>query len=222
MNEKELLARMEQSIINYDKDEAVQLARVALDEGIEPTQALNEGLIKGIGVVGDLFGKTELFLPELVMAGEAMSAASSILEEAIKKAGGQVKYLARGVSGTVQGDIHDIGIKLVTTFLNANGFDILFLGTDISSSLFIDEVRESKAELLLLSALLPTTMLNQKDVIEGLKDAGIRDSVKVLVGGAPVTQDWADQIGADGYGVDASAAVQVAKKLVDSLGHLAT
>ncbi len=214
MDNKELFAKMEQSIINYDKDEAVRLAKMALGKGIEPAEAINEGFVKGIQAVGGLFGREEIFLPELVMGAEAMAAATDILGEAIKKSGRKAKYLAKGIAGTVQGDIHDTGIRLVTTFLVANGFDIIFLGTDIPSSLFVEKAKELKPDLILLSALLTTTMPNQKEVIDSLKGAGIRENVKVLVGGAPISQDWADQIGADGYGENASAAVEVAKKLI--------
>lgn len=214
MGNKELFAKMEQSIINYDKEEAVRLAKMALEKGIEPAVTINEGFVKGIQAVGDLFGREEIFLPELVMGAEAMTAATDILGEAIKKSGGKAKYLAKGIAGTVQGDIHSIGISLVTTFLVANGFDIVFLGTDIPSSLFVDKAKELKPDLILLSALLTTTMPNQKEVIDSLKEAGIRENVKVIVGGAPVSQDWAEQIGADGYGWNAPAAVEAVKKLM--------
>jgi len=214
MNNKELFTKMEQSIINYDKDEAVRLAKVVLEKGIEPAVAINEGFVKGIQAVGDLFGREEIFLPELVMGAEAMTAATGILGEAIKKSGGKAKYLAKGIAGTVEGDIHDIGIRLVTTFLVANGFDIVFLGINIPSSLFVEKAKELKPDLILLSALLTTTMPNQKEVIDSLKEAGIRENVKVIVGGAPVSQDWAEQIGADGYGENAGAAVEVVKKLM--------
>jgi len=214
MDNKGLFAKMEQSIINYDKDEAVRLANMALEKGIEPVAAINEGFVKGIQAVGDLFGREEIFLPELVMGADAMTAATDILGEAIKKSGGKAKYLATGIAGTVEGDIHVIGINLVTTFLVANGFNIKFLGTNVSSSLFVDQAKELKPDLILLSALLTTTMPNQKEVIDSLKEAGIRENVKVIVGGAPVSQDWADKIGADGYGENAGAAVEVAKKLM--------
>jgi len=214
MDNKELFAEMEQSIINYDKDEAVRLANMALEKGIEPVAAINEGFVKGIQAVGDLFGREEIFLPELVMGADAMTAATDILGEAIKKSGGKAKYLATGIAGTVEGDIHVIGINLVTTFLVANGFGIKFLGTNVPSSLFVDQAKELKPDIILLSALLTTTMPNQKEVIDSLKEAGIRENVKVIVGGAPVSQDWADQIGADGYGENAGAAVEVAKKLM--------
>jgi corrinoid protein of di/trimethylamine methyltransferase len=213
VDNKELFTKMEQSIINYDKDEAVQLAKMALEKGIDPVVVINEGFVKGIQTVGALFEKEEIFLPELIMGAEAMAAATNILEEAIKKSGGKVKYLAKGIAGTVQGDVHDIGIRLVTTFLVANGFDMVFLGTDISPSLFVEKAKELKPDLILLSAMLTTTMPNQKVVIDNLKEAGLIERVKVIVGGAPVSRDWADQIGADGYGQNAIAAVEVAKKL---------
>ena len=214
MSNTELFARMEQSIINYDKEEAVLLAKMALEQGIEPAEAINNGFIKGIKAVGALFGEGDIFLPELVMGADAMSAVSDVLGESIKQSGGNVQYLARGIAGTVQGDIHDIGIKLVTTFMATNGFDITFLGVDIPTSLFIEKVNELKPDFILLSALLSTTIHRQKEVIDSLKEAGIRENVKVMIGGAIVTQEWADQIGADGYGMDAVAAVAVVKNLM--------
>jgi len=213
MGNKEFFAEMEQSIVNYDKDRAIRLAKMALQKGIEPAAAIDQGFAKGIQVVGGLFGEGEIFLPELIMGAEAMSAATDILGEAIKKSGGKAKYLAKGIAGTVQGDIHEIGIRLVTTLLIADGFDITFLGADIPSSLFVEKAKELKPDFILLSALLTTTMPNQKEVIDSLKEAGIRENVKVIVGGAPVSQDWAKQIGADGYGENAGAAVEVARKL---------
>ncbi len=214
MERAELFTEMERSIVNYDKDEAIRLAQLALEKGVSPAEAINEGFLKGIQAVGDLFGEEDIFLPELIMAGDAMSAASAILGEHIKKSGGKVKYLAKGISGTVKGDIHDIGIKLVTTFLTANGFDMTFLGTDIPASVFVDKAKELEADLVLLSALLQTTMQYQKEVIDCLIESGIRKNVKVLVGGAVISQDWANEIGADGYGTDANAAAVVAMKLI--------
>ena len=214
MNNTQLFAKMEQSIINYDKEEAVRLAKVALEQGIEPAETMNRGFIKGIQAVGNLFGEGDIFLPELVMGADAMSAVSDVLAESMKKSEGKVQYLAKGIAGTVQGDIHDIGIKLVTTFLVANGFDITFLGVDIPSSFFVDKAKELKPDLILLSALLTTTIPRQKEVIDSLKEACMRENVKVMVGGAVVTQEWADEIRADGYGTDAVAAVAMAKKLM--------
>ncbi|MGB5932922.1 MAG: corrinoid protein [Anaerolineae bacterium] len=214
MDNKEFFTKMGQSIINYDEDEAVRLAKMALEKGIDPVVGIDEGFIKGIQTMGDLFSRGEIFLPDLVMAAEAMAAATGILEEAVKKSGQKPKYLAQGIAGTVEGDIHDIGIRLVTTLLVVNGFDIIFLGTDIPSSLFVEKAKELKPDLVLLSALVTTTMPKQKEVIDRLKEAGIRERVKVLVGGAPVSQGWADQIGADGYAENAVAAVEVVKRLI--------
>jgi len=214
MDNRELFVEMQQSIVNYDKAEASRLAKMTLEKSIDPALAINEGFAKGIQIVGDMFGKDEIYLPELAMSADAMTAATDILGEAIKKSGGKAKYLAKGIAGTVKGDIHVIGINLVATFLVANGFDIEYLGTDIPSSVFVEKARELEADIILLSALLTTTMPSQKEVIDDLKEAGIRKNVKVIVGGAPVSQDWADKIGADGYGQNASAAVGVAKKLL--------
>ena len=130
MNNTQLFAKMEQSIINYDKEEAVRLAKVALEQGIEPAETMNRGFIKGIQAVGNLFGEGDIFLPELVMGADAMSAVSDVLAESMKKSEGKVQYLAKGIAGTVQGDIHDIGIKLVTTFLTAVGIEDLSVKID--------------------------------------------------------------------------------------------
>jgi corrinoid protein of di/trimethylamine methyltransferase len=215
MDNKEFFTKMGQSIINCDKDEAVRLAEMVLEKGIDPVVAIEEGFVKGIQTVGDLFGRGEIFVPDLVMAAEAMAAATGVLEDAIKQSGKRVKYLAKGIAGAVEGDIHDIGIRLVTTMLVGNGFEIIFLGADIPSSLFVEKAKELEPDLVLLSALMTTTMPEQKEVIDSLKGAGIRKRVKVLVGGAPVSQDWADQIGADGYAENAVAAVEVVKRLMD-------
>lgn len=214
MNNKELFAKMAQSIIDSDKDEAVRLANEALETGIEPTDAIDEGFVKGIQVVGDLFEREEIYLPELVMAADAIAGATEVLSEAIKKSGKEANFLGKGVAGAVQGDLHDIGIRLVTTMLIANGFDIEFLGTDIPASRFVEKAKETNADLILLSSLLTTTMSNQKEVIASLKEAGLREQVKVIVGGAPVTEGWVEEIEADGYGENAVAAVQVVKHVM--------
>jgi corrinoid protein of di/trimethylamine methyltransferase len=214
MNIEELFAEMEQSIIRCDEDEAVRLAKMVLEMGIDPVMAIEEGFARGIRVVGELFDRGEIFVPDLVIAADAMTAATSVLEEAIKGSGRQVSYVAKGIAGTVEGDIHDIGIRLVSTMLIGSGIDITFLGSDIPTSLFVEKAEELKPDLILLSALLTTTMPKQKEVIDGLKEAGIRENVKVLVGGAPVSQSWADQIGADGYAENATAAVELVKRLI--------
>ena len=164
--------------------------------------------------VGRQYGAGDMFLPDLVMAGEAMKAAVAVLEPEMQRTGAERKMLGKVVLGTVKGDIHEIGKTLVGTMLTANGFQVFDLGTDVPTMKFVAKVREVNADMVGLSALLTTTMTGQRDVIEALKEGGLKDGVKVMVGGAPVTRGWADEIGADGYSEDAIGAVAVAKKLM--------
>lgn len=214
MVNKELFEKMKQSIINGDKAEATQLAKGALEKRIDPLAAIDEGFIKGIEEVGECFEREEIYLPELVMGAEAMMAAAKVLEEVMKDRGEKPKTLGKALAGTIEGDIHDIGKNIVCTFFTVNGFDVVDLGVSVPSSHFVDKVKELKPDFVLLSALLTTILPAQKDVIDSLKRAGIRENVKVLVGGAPVSPDWANQIGADGYGENAIGAVDLAKKLI--------
>jgi 5-methyltetrahydrofolate--homocysteine methyltransferase len=163
--------------------------------------------------VGELFASGEYFLPDLIIGGEAMKAALAVLEPALT--GGQEReVLGRVVLGTVEGDLHEIGKTLVGTMLTANGFLVTDIGIDKSAADFVAAVTENNATLVGASALLTTTMSEQQKIVEALQEAGLRDRVKVIVGGAPVTQNWADKIGADGYAEDAISAVTLAKKLV--------
>ena len=174
---------------------------------------INEGLTKGIDRVGELFASGEYYLPDLIIGGEAMKNALAILEPAL--AGDQEREIAgRVVLGTVEGDLHEIGKTLVGTLLTANGFQVTDIGIDKPASEFIAAVKETSATLVGASALLTTTMLQQQKIIEALQEAGLRDQVKVMVGGAPITQSWADKIGADGYADDAISAVALAKRIV--------
>jgi len=210
----ELFIRMAQAVIDGEKEKAVELAQEALHLAIPPLEAINKGYIVGIQKVGELFEKGDFFLPELVMGAEAMQAALAVFEPELKKRQEERERLGTAVAGTVEGDIHEIGKRLVCTMLVANGFDVLDLGPDVSAETFIEKVRELKPDLLLLSALMTTTMPEQKLVIEALKGAGLRERVKVMVGGAAVSPSWAGEIGADGYADNAIEAVQVAKGLV--------
>lgn len=209
-----LFASMQQTIIDGDPDAAVELARQALAEGIDPLEAVNKGYFPGMQVVGRDFGAGQLFLPDVVLAAEAMKKASAVLEPEMKKRGAQRQSLGRVVLGTVKGDVHEIGKSLVGTLLSANGFEVFDLGVDVPFEKFAEKAREVDADIVGVSALLTTTMTGQRNVIETLDGAGLRPKVKVMVGGAPVTRSWADEIGADGYSEDAIGAVDVAKALL--------
>jgi corrinoid protein of di/trimethylamine methyltransferase len=206
---------MAQSIIDGEVEEASQLARQAIEAGIDPLAAINDGFVKGLDHVGEEFGCGEMFLPDLVLAAEAMKAAVSVLEPELERTGQERAVLGKVVIGTVAGDIHDIGKTLVATMLSASGFQVFDLGVDVDVAAFAEKAREVEANIVGVSSLLTTTMVKQRDVIEALDDMGLRPQVKVMVGGAPVTQSWADEIGADGYSEDAIGAVQLARTLVE-------
>ena len=209
-----IFARMAQSVIDGEVELAEELAQKGLDAGLPAVDILDQGYVKGIEEVGDLFGRGEFFLPELVQGAEAMKAAVSVLQPALDAAGAGRSRMGVAVAGTVAGDIHEIGKTIVCSMLSAAGFAVTDVGCDVPVDAFIAKVEELKPDLLLLSALLTTTMPNQQKTIEALKSSGLREGVKVMVGGAPTTRAWADEIGADGYAEDAIEAVVVAKGLV--------
>jgi len=211
---EELFKAMAQSVIDGDPDLAAELAQKAIEQGIDPLDAINKGFVPGVDYVGEQYGKGEMFLPDLVLAGEAMKAAVAVLEPEIARRGGQRQTLGTVVIGTVEGDIHDIGKTLVATMLSVGGFKVHDLGVDVSVGKFVEVARAVNADIVAMSALLTTTMVRQQDVIEALEDAGLRSRLKVMVGGAPVTRSWAEEIGADGYSEDAIGAVAVAKQLL--------
>jgi len=207
------LERLKNAVVNLDIDEAKKVAEAALEAGVKPLDAIEKGLAKGIRIVGDRFEKGEAFLAELVVAAEAMKSAMSVFEPAIRR--GRYKKAAKGkvVIGTVEGDIHDVGKDIVGTILSVYGFEVYDLGVNVSSEKFVEKVGEIKADIVGMSALLTTTMPEMKEVIEALEKANLRDKVKVMVGGAPVSEEWAEEIGADAYAADAMEAVKVAEKL---------
>ncbi|MCJ7533044.1 MAG: corrinoid protein [Anaerolineales bacterium] len=210
----QLFEDMAKSVINGEVDEAKQLAQQAIEQGIKPLDAINNGFVAGINYVGEQFGIGEMFLPELVMAVEAMKSAVVVLEPELQKQGTERKLLGNVVIGTVKGDIHDIGKTLVATMLSASGFQVYDLGCDVSAETFLEKSRQVNADIVGLSSLLTTTMVYQKDIIRAFKEAGLRSKVKIIVGGAPVTDDWIQEIGADGTSKDAFGAVALAKQLV--------
>jgi len=210
----ELFESMKQSIIDGDPDRAKELSQRVLAEGIPPLDAINRGFVPGLNLVGEQFQQGEMFLPDLVLAGEAMKAATAILEPEIQKVGATRETLGKVVLGTVKGDIHEIGKTLVGTMLSASGFEVFDLGVDVPFEKFAVKAMELNADIVGVSALLTTTMTGQKGVVEALERHGLRPRVKIMVGGAPVTQSWANEIGADGCGKDALAAVALAKSLL--------
>lgn len=210
----ELYSSMKQSIIDGDADLAEQFARLAIERGIDPLEAINQGFIVGVNHIGDQFSKGEAFLPELVMAGEAMKAAVSVLEPEMARRGTKRQMEGKVVLATIEGDIHDIGKTLVGTMLSAAGFEVYDLGVDVPITELASKAREVDADIVAVSALLTTTMVKQRDLIEALEDMNLRSGLKVMVGGAPVTRQWADEIGADGYSEDAVGAVAVARRLM--------
>jgi corrinoid protein of di/trimethylamine methyltransferase len=211
---QELFEAMAQSIIDGDSEAAESLANQAIAAGIDPLVAINQGFVVGVNHVGSEFSCGNAFLPELVMAGEAMKAAVGALEPEMARLGTSRQMLGTVVIGTIQGDIHDIGKTLVGTMLSAAGFQVYDLGVDVPVEKLVGKAREVNADIIGVSALLTTTMVRQRDVVEALDDMGLRPRIKVMVGGAPVTSEWVAEIGADGYSEDAIGAVAVAKKLV--------
>jgi len=214
MQNEELFKEMAQSIIDGEAEKAAELANQAVSLGIDPLEAINNGFVAGVNHVGDQFSCGNMFLPELVMAGEAMKAAVAVLEPELARRGTERKMLGKVVLCTVEGDIHEIGKTLVGTMLSATGFQVFDMGVDVPVMKVVEKAREVGADIVAMSALLTTTMVHQKDVIEALEDMGMRSKVKVMVGGAPVTQEWVKQIGADGYSEDAIGAAKVARQLL--------
>jgi corrinoid protein of di/trimethylamine methyltransferase len=203
-----------QSILDGDGDRAEKVAREALGEKLPLFEIIENGFVKGIREVGRLWEEGTIFLPELVMGAEAMKRAMAVLQPAIE-AGGEVQGSAGHVIiGTIEGDIHDIGKTLVATMLAANGFEVTDLGADVPVARFIDEAEARGGDCIAVSALLTTTMPGQRNIITELEKRSKRDRIKVMVGGAPCSEDWARQIGADGYAGDAVAAVRLAKRLM--------
>ena len=200
-------------VTDFDIDNAESVAKEAIDSGTDPMAAA-AALTDAIRQVGDAFGKGDLFLPDLVCASEVLKKAFPIINEAIDKKGQSQSSLGKVVIGTVFGDIHSIGKGMVATLLYAAGFKVIDLGINVKGEDFLKAVKDENADVLAMSALLTTTAMEQKKVIQGLKDAGLRDKVKVVVGGSPINQEFADLIGADGYGSTAPEGVKVVKRLL--------
>ena len=211
---EELFAAMRQSVIDGDADKAAALAQQALEQNVDPLVAIDEAYVPGIRYVGEQFRCGDLFLPDMMLAARAMQKAVAVLEPEMLARSSKRKVLGRVVLGTVKGDIHEIGKNLVAMMLTANGFEVFDLGVDVAPERFVEKAREVDATMVGVSALLTTTMTGQRAVVAALAEAGLREQVKVIVGGAPVTRAWAEEIGADGYGEDAVGAVTLARELV--------
>lgn len=207
------LKEIREAIITGRPDDAKDLAQKALQGGGEADKILNETLIPAIDEVGEKFGRNEIFFPEMLVSAMAMKEALSVLRPVLVDKG--IKAIGRVVLGTVQGDLHDIGKNLVGMLLEGAGFEVIDLGIDTPKELFIKATREKNPQLLALSALLTTTMPRMKEVIDMLEREGLREQVKVIIGGAPVTQQYADEIGADGYAPDAASAASKAKGILE-------
>jgi corrinoid protein of di/trimethylamine methyltransferase len=208
---EDAVTRLKNAVMNYEMETIADIAKQALKEGVDPLVAIEKGLAEGIKTVGDKFGKGEIFLPELVMGAEAMKAALAVLEPAVPKDKHR-SSAGKVLIGTVQDDIHEIGKNLVSTMLSSNGFEVVDLGVNVPAADFLKKADEVKPHMVAMSALMTTTMPRMAEVIAPLKKKS--NATKVIIGGAPVTDTYAKEIGADGYSGDASGAVDVAKKLV--------
>ncbi len=208
------LASIAEALQRGDAGKVEELIRLALEEELSPKEILENGLIKGMNVIGIKFKNNEIYVPEVLIAARAMHAGMNILRPKLVETG--VKNIGKVAIGTVRGDLHDIGKNLVKMMLEGAGFEVVDLGVDVSADKFVSAVKELQPDIVGMSALLTTTMVNMVEVINAFKSAGLRDKVKVMIGGAPVTQNYAKQIGADGYSPDAASAAEDAKRFIMS------
>jgi 5-methyltetrahydrofolate--homocysteine methyltransferase len=206
------LNNISESLQRGAAEKVEELVKKALEENLLPKKILEDGLIKGMGIIGAKFKKNEVYVPEVLIAARAMHAGMSILRPKLAETG--VKNIGTIAIGTVKGDLHDIGKNLVKMMLEGAGFEVIDLGIDVSVDKFVEAVKEHKPNIIAMSALLTTTMVNMPEVIKALEAAGLREKVKIMIGGAPITQNYADQIGADGYSPDAASAVDNAKTFI--------
>ncbi len=211
-----ILEKLREAVWYFDEDEVKRLSEEAVKTGLDPVEVLEEGLAKALREVGNRFGNGEAFITELIASAQVMEAGAEILNREIVKRGVTRKSVGKILIGTVEGDIHSIGKNIVKTMLTAAGFEVIDLGADVKSEEIVKKVKELKPDILGLSSLMTTTMVKQKEVIDELKKAGLRENVKVIVGGAPVTEAWVKEIGADACGLDASSAVKKALKLMEA------
>ena len=219
MSNEHFLENICKKVINLETESIEDAVKKALDTGLDPVEIIEKGLAKGAAIMGDRFEKGEAILTELILAAEAMKVGIEVLKPEMLRGNLKRKSLGRVILGTVQGDIHDIGKRIIAVMLEAAGFEVTDLGVDVSPQKFIQKLEEIRPNILGMSALLTTTALEQKTVMEELKKANLRDKVQVIVGGAAVTPDWAAEIGADGYADNSGDAVKIVKKLVGVEGE---
>ncbi|NYT20141.1 MAG: monomethylamine corrinoid protein 1 [Methanosarcinales archaeon] len=218
MGNQEIFDKLKNAIVNQDVNGCPAATQEALDAGITAFDIINEGLAPGMKIVGDNFEAAKIYLPQIMMSAKAMNAAMEILEPILAEERGGAEGVGTAITFVQEGDIHDIGHRLVTTMLGANGFDIIDLGTDIPNEDVVESIAKNKGKKLLLvgSALMTTSMLGQKDVVRLLEEENLRDSVKIMFGGAPVTDAWIAEIGADGTAENAAEAARVALELMSA------
>lgn len=210
----ELVKQLFDAILEGDQSAAASHVLAAIDAGVDPAEILNQGMVAAMSEVGRLFEEGEYYIPEMLIAARAMQASMGLLKPKLQQ--NEVKSAGKVIIGTVKGDLHDVGKNLVALMLEGAGFEICDLGTDVPPEKFVEAVRSDKGNLVALSALLTTTMPNMKTIIDAITEAGLREQVKIMVGGAPVTEAFAQQIGADGYASDASRAVARARLLLEA------
>jgi corrinoid protein of di/trimethylamine methyltransferase len=212
---QDIFIQLKEAVFFYEVEKARELAEEVVRLGIDPVEALEVGLAQPLREVGQRFESGEAFITELIASAEVMEAGADVLNKEIVKRGANRDSVGKVLIGTVEGDIHSIGKNIVSTLLNASGFEVIDLGIDVPTWTFVEKVKELNPDILGLSALMTTTMVKQKEVIGALMDTGLRQRVKIIVGGAPVTEEWAKEIGADAAGFDAGSAVQLALNLME-------
>ena len=205
-----LLDEIYEAVVNRDRDRVIELAKEVVSRSIDPTEAIEKGFKRGMEKIGDMFAELEIFIPDMITAADIMNEGLDILQPVLKSRG--VKAQGKILLGTIQGDVHEIGKNIVKILLEGAGFEVVDLGRDVNVLTFIDRYREIEPDIIGISALMTNTMINIPRVIEDLKKLGVRDKVKIMVGGAPVLPDWAESIGADGYGESAKDAVKLAQE----------
>lgn len=215
-SEKELMMQLQEAIRNYDEDTSKMLTYSALKRGLQPLEVLDRGVTPVLRSMGEAFERGEIYLIELMAVSKAVEATMEILRPALEEREQQPDYLGSVVIGTIEGDIHDIGKNIVASLLQAAGFKVTDLGKDVPIQKFVETARDENIDILGVSALLTTTMQKQRELIKILRDTGMRDKISVMIGGAPSSEKWAQDIGADGYAPDATEAVTLAKRLMHS------